>query len=207
MTKKLTFDFPVNIKISSEKINPSVHTINIIKDWKKMNQQIFNQPATTSAPNEMVIMTTALNYAGFWRRFFAVMIDGCFTGFIGGILGFMAGNDMIISLSVGALVAIVYTAIFDSSELMGTPGKAILGMAIVTEKDQTRISFQSAIVRHLCKYISSLILMIGYLIQPFTEKRQSLHDILAKTIVIRKDPGQLSYWKTFKDNFSQIIND
>ena len=206
MTKKLTFDSSSDFEISREKMISSVHTVNIIKDGKIMDPQIFNQTPTTSSPNDTVIITPDQNYAGFWRRFFAACIDGLFTWIIGGILGFIAGNDVIVSISVGALVGIVYTAIFDSSELMGTPGKAILGLAVVTEKDQTRISFQTAIVRFLCKYISSLVLLLGYLIQPFTEKRQTFHDIVAKTIVIRKDPGQLGYWKSFKDNFSQIIN-
>lgn len=171
-----------------------------------MDQQIFNQPPTTPPVSETITSTTPVIYAGFLRRFFAVLIDAFFTGIIGGILGFATGNDMIVSISVSTVVGIIYTAVFDSSELMGTPGKALLGIALVNEKDQNRISFQTAIVRFLCKYLSSLVLLLGYIIQPFTEKRQTLHDIITKTIVIKKDVGELSYWKAFKNNFNKIIN-
>jgi uncharacterized RDD family membrane protein YckC len=171
---------------------------------KIMDNKIFNQApisAKTTPPSSSPVV-----YAGFMRRFVAYGIDAFFTSILGGILGFITGNDVIVSISAGTIVAIIYTAIFDSSELRGTPGKAILGMAVVTETDQDRISFQTAIVRYLCKYISSFVLLIGYLIQPFTDKRQTFHDMASNTIVIKKDPGQLSYWKSFKDNFNKILN-
>lgn len=177
-----------------------------LQDRKIMDQQIFNQSTITPPVSETIMSTTPVIYAGFLRRFFSVLIDAFFTGIIGGVVGFITGHDMIVSISVSTVVGIIYTAIFDSSDLMGTPGKALLGIAVVAEKDQNRISFQTAIVRFLCKYLSSVLFFIGYLIQPFTEKRQTLHDIITNTVVIKKDPGQLNYWKAFKDNFSKIIN-
>ena len=171
-----------------------------------MDNQIFNQPPATPLVSETVMPPAPVIYAGFWRRFVALLIDAFFTGILGGILGFITGNDVVVSLSVSTIVGIIYTAIFASSELMGTPGKAMLGIAIATEKEQKRISFQSAILRYLCKYLSSVFLLIGYLIQPFTDKRQTLHDILTKTIVIKKDPGEMNYWQAFKNNFNKIMN-
>ncbi len=43
-----------------------------------------------------------------------------------------------------------------------------------------------AVGRHLATLLSSAIFFIGYLIQPFTRKRQALHDIIASTLVLRK---------------------
>lgn len=171
-----------------------------------MDEQIFNQTPVTTAPVETLAPSAPVIYAGFMRRFVATLIDGFFTSILGAILGYITGNDMIISISVSTVIGIIYTAVFDSSELMGTPGKALLSICVASEKNQGRISFKTAILRYLCKYISSVVLLIGYLIQPFTEKRQTLHDILTNTIVIRKDPGQLRYWKSFKDNFNKIIS-
>lgn len=205
MSKKLTFGF-LNGKISGEKMRSTVHNTKSIKDRKKMDQQIFNQSSVTPPASETIIPVTPIIYAGFWRRFIAVLIDAFFTGIIGALVGFITGNDMIVSISVSTVIGIIYIAVFDSSELMGTPGKAMLGLSVVTEKEQNRISFQTAILRFLCKYISSVVLLIGYMIQPFTEKRQTFHDIVTSTIVIRKDPGQLNYWNCFKDNFNKIIN-
>ncbi len=171
-----------------------------------MDQQIFNQPPPNSVPVENTLPTATVIYAGFWRRLLAVVIDNFFMGIIGLGIGMITGSDMIISLSVSTVVGIIHTTLFDSSELMGTPGKAMLGIAVVLEKDQSRINFQTALVRFLCKYLSTIFLLLGYLIQPFTEKRQTFHDIVTNTLVIRKDPGALGYWKAFKENFNKIMN-
>lgn len=171
-----------------------------------MDNQIFNQPHSAPFPKDSSNESNTLNYAGFLRRFLAFLIDGFFTGILSLLFGFFIGNDLIMNISLGAFINIIYFSVFDSSELMGTPGKALLSIVVVTENNPNRISFQSALIRYLCKYISSAVLLLGYLIQPFTNRRQTFHDLVANTIVIKKDPGQLSYWKAFKDNFRHILN-
>lgn len=173
------------------------------------NSQISNQAGPISSEEiqqNFMKNTSNIIYAGFFRRAFANFIDSFFTGILGWIISFALGTDYIISMSVGTLINIVYTTLFDSSELQGTPGKAILGIAIATENKNERISFQSALIRHFCKYISAATLFIGYLMQPFTQKRQTLHDLLTKTVVIRKDPGTIKYLEAFKNNFSKVLN-
>ena len=81
------------------------------------------------------------------------------------------------------LVRWLYEATFQSSRWQATPGKRVLGM-IVTDLAGSRISFGRATARHLATYLSN-ILLIGYLMQPFTQKRQALHDRLAGTLVVR----------------------
>jgi uncharacterized RDD family membrane protein YckC len=56
----------------------------------------------------------------------------------------------------------------------------------VTDLAGRRISFGRATGRFFAKYISATILMIGFVMAGFTEKKQALHDILAGTLVIRK---------------------
>jgi uncharacterized RDD family membrane protein YckC len=48
-----------------------------------------------------------------------------------------------------------------------------------------RISFARATGRHFAKYISGVILGIGYIMAGFTERKQALHDMIAGTLVIR----------------------
>jgi uncharacterized RDD family membrane protein YckC len=79
----------------------------------------------------------------------------------------------------------LYEAGFTSSARQATPGKMALSL-VVTDLAESRISFGRASGRHFAKYLSSFTLLIGYLIQPFTEKRQALHDLLAGTLVVRK---------------------
>jgi uncharacterized RDD family membrane protein YckC len=50
----------------------------------------------------------------------------------------------------------------------------------------SRISFGRANGRYWAKILSAVILMIGYLMAAFTERKQALHDILAETLVVVK---------------------
>ena len=73
----------------------------------------------------------------------------------------------------------------ESSSLQATLGKMIFGMK-VTDLNGNRISFARATGRHFAKYLSSMILFIGYIMAGFTERKQALHDMIAGTLVIRR---------------------
>ena len=79
----------------------------------------------------------------------------------------------------------LYYALLESSPSRATLGKMALGI-VVTDLQGGRISFGRATGRHFAKYLSSLILMIGYLMAGFTRQKQALHDILAGTLVVIK---------------------
>jgi uncharacterized RDD family membrane protein YckC len=87
--------------------------------------------------------------------------------------------------AVGVVIQLLYFAYFESSEKQATFGKQALGL-IVTDTNGDRITFVKGIVRYLAKIVSGLTLLIGYLIQPFTEKKQALHDMIAGTLVFKK---------------------
>jgi uncharacterized RDD family membrane protein YckC len=86
----------------------------------------------------------------------------------------------IISIAINWL----YYALMESSKYQATLGKMAVG-AKVTDLEGRRISFGRASGRYFGKIISGMILMIGYIMAGFTEKKQALHDMLANTLVIR----------------------
>ena len=49
----------------------------------------------------------------------------------------------------------------------------------------SRTSFGLATVRHLMKFLSLFILMIGFLMSGWTKRRQALHDMPCDCLVIR----------------------
>ena len=100
----------------------------------------------------------------------------------------------IIALMVSAYLGIfffstlfswLYYALMESSPRQATIGKIILNLQ-VSDMQGNRISFLNATGRYFGKIISSLFLMIGYIMAGFTEKKQALHDIMAGTLVIQK---------------------
>ena len=102
------------------------------------------------------------------------------AGMLAGMMAAM-GSMWIISICVSLL----YFGIMESSKTQGTLGKMALSIK-VTDLNGDRISFGKSILRQIGKYISGMILLIGYLLAAFTEKKQALHDMIASTLVLKK---------------------
>lgn len=87
--------------------------------------------------------------------------------------------------NVGAiLVTFFYEPVLTYSELRGTIGKHLMGIEVV-DLSGRKISFGASILRSLMKWVSTLLLLIGYIMILFTEKRQGLHDMVADTLVVK----------------------
>ncbi len=144
-----------------------------------------------------------IEYAGFWLRTWAGAIDICiecvgaliltvvldfglsrFGHFIG-LSPFdskvAVGMAFIMILAVGSWL---YCAFMESSAWRATIGKRLLGLQVMCA-DGSRTSFGVATVRHLMKFLSLFILMIGFLMSGWTKRRQALHDMPCDCLVVR----------------------
>ena len=141
-----------------------------------MESQDFNNP--TSFSNVP---------AGFWIRFVAAIIDGIIVGVGYGILMFaMIAIEMYaLAMILSFIWALGYHIYFPSSDMMGTPGKALLGLKI-TDESGNKIGVGKAILRYIGYIISGLVLYIGFIIVGFTENKRGLHDMVASTRVTYK---------------------
>ena len=152
------------------------------------------------------------NYAGFWIRFVAFIIDGLVLNVLAfvlilpilgmiGIASFgleeifnMDPNELslafvaiIIPLSIANIILYwLYFAVQQSSSWQATLGKRAVGI-IVTDVHGERLNFTTASLRYLGRVISNMTMLIGYIIAAFTVKKQALHDIIAGTVVVYKD--------------------
>ena len=90
----------------------------------------------------------------------------------------------IVGLAFSACANWIYEATMESSSKQATVGKMALRLK-VTDLEGRRISFARATGRHFAKIISGLILLIGYIMAGFTERKQALHDMIAGTLVQR----------------------
>lgn len=73
---------------------------------------------------------------------------------------------------------------FESSPMQASPGKWLLGMR-VTDFDGRRISLLRASGRYLGKGLSAMLLFWGFVMIAFHRHKQGLHDMLARTLVMR----------------------
>ena len=118
--------------------------------------------------------------AGFWIRFVAIILDGILVG------GVTFGLAMVGAPTIlGFVIGLGYYIYFPSSDMMATPGKAVLGLKI-TDNDGNQITGGTATVRYLGYIISAIVLYIGFLMVGFSDKKRGLHDMVAGTLVVYK---------------------
>ena len=134
-----------------------------------------------------------MNYSGFWIRFLAYLVDSFIVtvGFVGIMLLLSAmGLELAGAEIIFLVLGILYWALMQSSKQQATLGKALCGLKVGGPNGE-RISVQRALGREAAKIISSLTLLIGFVIAAFTRNKQALHDFVASTYVVRASEGKV----------------
>ncbi len=138
-------------------------------------------------------------YAGFWQRAGAYVIDllvvvvGLFVfsfalGIVLAIVGTNVPSEALLVdiVGIGLVLGIfLYYTLLESSARQATLGKLALDIKI-TSLTGERITFARAAGRFLARLVTSLTYGIGYLVMLFTKRRQTLHDLIAGTLVVQK---------------------
>lgn len=148
-------------------------------------------------------------YAGFWIRFVAILIDGIILFVVGLIVGLplrmllgvgavsvarsqdpsaalaalpaMLGM-MGVSVFINLVVGVAYDVYFVSQK-GGTLGKLALGLQII-RLDGSRLSMGQAFGRYFAKFLSAIILYIGFIMAGLDSEKRALHDRICNTLVI-----------------------
>lgn len=68
-----------------------------------------------------------------------------------------------------------------------TPGKMLFKLKIVRDNHE-EVGFLKALIRYVGVIVSQLLFFAGYILMFFDDRKQALHDKLAKTIVISEGP-------------------
>ena len=160
-------------------------------DEKEQSKEMLDVHEIWQKPKE-------LEYAGFWKRFFASIIDGLLISIAEAIVGFFLANTIpqlvrgslwgfipMPSGYVSFLMSWIYFALMESSRYQATIGKMAIGIKVV-DMNGNRISFFRASNRFFAKTLSVILLFIGYIMAGFTEKKQALHDIIARCLVMKR---------------------
>lgn len=85
--------------------------------------------------------------------------------------------------SIGAFVMLVYMIVMDRSRYQGSFGKKAMDLT-VTNASGGRLTLGQAIIRNIAKVLSAIILLIGFLMIGWTQKKQGLHDRIAGALVV-----------------------
>ncbi|MDO9232599.1 MAG: RDD family protein [Methylotenera sp.] len=142
-------------------------------------------------------------YAGFWIRTGATIIDVIlimlitfpiliaiygWAYFDSSQTGIIAGPmDFLLSWVLPAIATILFWL-----KKQATPGKMAVSVKVVDAKTGQTLSVGQSIGRYLAYFVSLLPLGLGVIWVAFDSKKQSWHDKLANTVVIRAKNGGLS---------------
>jgi uncharacterized RDD family membrane protein YckC len=89
---------------------------------------------------------------------------------------------------VGLVLSFVFEVFF-VGRFGGTPGKLLLQMRIV-RSDFSRLTYGRVAIRFFGKMLSDLTMYIGYIMVGFDPQRRALHDHIADTRVIKREPPE-----------------
>lgn len=170
----------------------------------------------TASIGDDIVSQNIVEYAGFWRRFVAWVIDIIISSIITIIitspvactialvllaftepssvapegLEFIMDLGFMVEEFAGIVLTWLYYALMESSSKQATLGKMALGI-VVTDLQGDRITFGRATGRHFAKILSwPMTLGIGFIMTGFTPRKQALHDIVANCLVVVKKPRQ-----------------
>lgn len=138
-----------------------------------------------------------LQYAGFWRRGGAVVIDTVLLLIIqsGIFLSFGLSPNVFDSSQAGSgayniaqvvffVVNIAFDVIFWVNFNGATPGKKALGIKVIMENGKP-ITYPVALIRWFAYFISMIPFGLGFFWAGWDKKKQAWHDKLAETVVIK----------------------
>jgi len=182
--------------------------------------------AATMSPLPTATITSLESYASFGRRTGAWLIDYLLLLIPTAIVSFNMGATTIVEklvteLQAGitpaalteyaqamrpiSLVVIVigfaYYALFECSKWQATPGKKLLGLR-VTDMDGNRLGLGRSLTRNAVRLVNAIIWVIpfiAYIAVAWTQRKQGLHDLLAKTLVLNGRAGENSPARTTPD--------
>jgi uncharacterized RDD family membrane protein YckC len=151
----------------------------------------------------------ALTYAHAWQRLVAYLIDllvylpvYCLLGFgmiVGAILSgveidltnpsFTEPPPIPLGIEIASRIAEfllwwLYHAALEASPLRGSVGKRVMGLRVTDEAGRP-LGFVHALGRNVAKVLSLMTLLIGFVMIAFTDRKQGLHDMVARCVVLR----------------------
>jgi uncharacterized RDD family membrane protein YckC len=152
-----------------------------------------------------VYFPTGDNLATFGWRLLAYVIDYFILAFVMNFeLKILAMNGMSIQLKsyadiikmpvsqmftlqlITSVTLVIYNTICEASPMKGSIGKKVFKMVVV-DVDGMGMTFLNALLRSFGKTVSIFFFYLGFASIFFTEHKQAIHDLLAKSYVVKRD--------------------
>lgn len=132
-------------------------------------------------------------FAGFWIRLVALLVDEVLLNVVSTVLFSAAGlgglpwppqSPLNVYNLVGLLLSLAYYGGFWTWRGQ-TPGKMLVGVKIV-KTNGSPLGLSDSVIRYVGYIVSSITLGLGYLWVAFDQRKQGFHDKIASTYVIKQ---------------------
>ena len=160
-------------------------------DLSQNTTQNFTGDGSTTIPQPMPVSTTSTDvmYAGFFQRFVAVLIDGVLVGAASAVVSMVFGAMGDFGKTLGSLMAMALSVsyyVYFISQKGQTLGKKALGLRVQNESTGQNLDVVSAVLREVVgKFLSGTVLFLGYFWMLWDPKKQTWHDKIAKSVVVK----------------------
>jgi len=152
-----------------------------------MNAYAPPQQPASAAPGQV-----AAAYAGFWRRFLAVILDGIIVSIPANIFAASLRANFVFNGSgfhyrsggsgMQTAFFIIYEALLIAYWNGQTIGKKAMGIRVVSTGGAP-VSVGMAFARSVMKLVSGMVLLLGYLWMLWDPNRQTWHEKVDQTYV------------------------
>lgn len=148
-----------------------------------------SQPVQTVQPMVIPVAPSAVVYGSFFERFVAVLIDGVLVGLASGVISVIFGAMGDFGKTLGSLVSMALSLgyyVYFVSQKGQTLGKKAMNLRVQNEETGQNLDVVSAILREVVgKFLSGIVLFLGYFWMLWDNKKQTWHDKLGKSVVVK----------------------
>lgn len=129
--------------------------------------------------------------AGFWLRFLGFFIDSVVLGVAAGALGVLLGLEVDLRMQrverLEWILGAVYFTYLHATAAAQTVGNLAAGVRVLDADSGMPVSYGRALLRYLVSFVSGVVLGLGYFWMLWDERKQTWHDKVANTVVVKSD--------------------
>jgi uncharacterized RDD family membrane protein YckC len=124
--------------------------------------------------------------AGFWQRFGAAILDGLVL-LIPSIILLVIFKQGAVYQLLSTVMSLAYFTYFEGGPTGQTVGKRALGIRVYDLRQGGPIGYGRGLLRQIGKYISAIVIFLGYLWMLWDKEKQTWHDKIAGSVVVPAD--------------------
>ncbi|HEV7888732.1 MAG TPA: RDD family protein [Acidimicrobiales bacterium] len=152
----------------------------------------WTQPAGPSGPAPGGGAGPSGPRASFGERLIAGIIDGVILGVFGAVVSLIIGANA--GRGLGVLIGFAYFGYLEGSLSGQTIGKRVMNIRVIDFQTGGQLGVGKALLRHLMRYVSACVCLVGFFWMLWDKERQTWHDKVAGAVVVPTSAYPVDAW-------------